>query len=105
MPFCDLVDEFLNKHCKVEKSSYKRDIVISRVLKKHFGRTPIGWIKTYGIMAWRERRSAHITKTATGFSVSRRPSKRPTTVLGSSISGSTTLGTQRRVYWRLEGVI
>jgi integrase len=65
LPFCDLVDEFLNKHCKVEKSSYKRDIVISRVLKKHFSKTAIGRIKTYEIMVWRERRAAHITKTGT----------------------------------------
>jgi integrase len=65
MPFCELVDEFLNKHCKVEKSSYKRDLVISRALKKHFGKIPIGRLKTYDIMAWREKRAAHITKTDT----------------------------------------
>jgi integrase len=63
MSFCELVDEFINKHCRIEKASYKRDEVIGNSLKKHFGKTPIGRIKTYDIIAWRERRAAHITRT------------------------------------------
>jgi integrase len=65
MPFSEFVDDFLNKHCRVEKASYKRDEVIGNALKKHFGRIPIGRIKTYEIIAWRERRAAHITRMGT----------------------------------------
>ena len=63
MPFFDLVDEFLEKHSKVEKASYKRDKVIGDALKTYFGRTPIGEISPYDIKEWRKWRAQHVTRT------------------------------------------
>jgi integrase len=65
MPFFELVDEFLEKHSKVEKASYKRDKVIGEALKKYFGRTPIGQIRAYDIIEWRKWRMQHVTRTGT----------------------------------------
>jgi integrase len=65
MPFSELVDEFLDKHSKVEKSSYKRDKVIGDALKKYFGRTPIGEISAYDIKEWRKWRMEHVTRKGT----------------------------------------
>jgi len=65
MPFFELVDQFIEKHSKVEKASWKRDYVIGESLKKYFGRTPIGEITAYDIKAWREWRSKHITNKGT----------------------------------------
>ena len=65
MKFTELVDEFLVKHCRVEKRSWKRDETIGRILKAHFGRTPIGRIRTYDILGWRAKRSTTVTRMGT----------------------------------------
>lgn len=65
IPFFDLVDEFLEKHSRVEKESYYRDKVIGESLKKHFGMTPIGEIRPYDIKEWRKWRTQHITRKGT----------------------------------------
>jgi integrase len=62
MPFSRLVDEFIEKHSKVEKESYKTDILRGRQLKKYFGNRPIGKITTFEIKEWRKWRSEHITR-------------------------------------------
>jgi integrase len=61
MPFFQLVDEFLEKHSKVEKASYKRDVISGRLLKKYFGRMLIGEINAYEIKEWRQWRLQHTT--------------------------------------------
>jgi integrase len=65
MPFFELVDQFLDKHSKVEKASYKRDKVIGEALKKYFGKTPIGEIRAYDVKAWRKWRSQQVTNKGT----------------------------------------
>ena len=62
MPFSRLVDEFIEKHSKVEKESYKTDILLGRQLKKYFGNRPIGKITALEIKEWRKWRSEHITR-------------------------------------------
>lgn len=65
MPFFELVDEFLEKHSKIEKASYKRDVVIGDALKKYFGKSPIGEIRPYDIKEWRRWRAGQITNKGT----------------------------------------
>lgn len=65
MPFFELVDQFLEKHSKVEKASYKRDEVIGEALKKYFGKTPIGEIRAYDVKVWRKWRSQRVTNKGT----------------------------------------
>jgi site-specific recombinase XerD len=62
MPFSRLVDEFIEKHSKVEKESYKTDMLRGRQLKKYFGDRPIGKITAFEIKEWRKWRSEHITR-------------------------------------------
>jgi len=61
MPFCDLVDDFLEKHSKVEKESYERDKFIGEAVKRFFGARPIGSISAYDVKAWRQWRMKHVT--------------------------------------------
>jgi len=63
MAFCDLVNEFLEKHSKVEKESYKRDKVIGDALRQYFGAKPIGSISAYDVKSWRQWRMKHVTRT------------------------------------------
>lgn len=65
MPFSELVDEFLEKHSKAGKKSYKRDQVIARVLKQHFRTKSIGDIGSYNIKVWMHNRLQHITRKGT----------------------------------------
>jgi len=68
MPFDKLVDEFLEKHCKVEKSWYKKDLYLGNSLKRYFKTTPIGKITPYEIKEWRRWRSEKITNKGTKIS-------------------------------------
>lgn len=65
LSFFDLIDDFLEKHSKVEKESYKRDVVIGESLKKYFGMKPIGEIRPIDIKDWRRKRLQHVTKKGT----------------------------------------
>jgi integrase len=65
MPFFELVDQFIEKHSRVEKKSFKRDEVIGEALKKFFGKIPIGQITALDIKEWRRRRSQHVTNKGT----------------------------------------
>ena len=65
MPFDELVHEFIEKHSKVEKTSFKRDIFSGEILKKYFKRTPIGKITAYDIKSWRQWRKEHVTNRGT----------------------------------------
>ncbi|MCK4762747.1 MAG: site-specific integrase [Candidatus Aminicenantes bacterium] len=53
MPFDQLVNEFLEKHSKVEKASYKSDISKAKALTRFFKQKPIGKITAYDIKSWR----------------------------------------------------
>ena len=63
--FDQMVDEFLEKHSKVEKASYERDMYIGKNLKKYFKSTPLDQIKPYNIKCWRQWRSKHTTNRGT----------------------------------------
>ena len=65
MPFSELADQFLEKHSLAEKASYKRDKVISTVLKAYFGKKPTGDITAFDIKEWRIWRMKHVTRTGT----------------------------------------
>ena len=65
MTFSELADQFLQKHCLVEKSSYKRDQVSAKVLKSYFGNKTIGTINLLDIKKWRKWRMERITRTGT----------------------------------------
>jgi integrase len=65
MRFTELVDEFLTKHCRVEKRSWKRDETIARTLNAHFGKRAIGRIRPYDILAWRAKRATAVTRPGT----------------------------------------
>ena len=69
MPFDKLADEFLEKHSKVEKRSYKTDVGRAKLLKRYFGNRPIGKITAYDIKEWREWRSCQITRRGTKITV------------------------------------
>ena len=56
MPFDQLVNEFLEKHSKVEKASYKSDISKAKALTRFFKQKPIGKITAYDIKSWRKWR-------------------------------------------------
>ena len=62
MPFDQLVHEFIEKHSKVEKTSFKRDIFSGESLKRYFKQTPIGSITPYDIKSWRSWRKDQYTK-------------------------------------------
>ena len=68
MPFDEMVNEFLEKHSKVEKESYENDISIGKRLIKYFNQTPIGKITVYDIKSWRSWRKDHITNRGTPIS-------------------------------------
>jgi integrase len=61
LSFDQMVDEFLEKHSKVEKASYERDTYIGKNVKKYFKSTPLDQIKPYNIKCWRQWRSKHTT--------------------------------------------
>ncbi len=61
MPFYQLVNEFLEKHSRVEKASYKRDWYSGENLKKFFGKMPIGQITPYDLKEWRKWRKQQKT--------------------------------------------
>ena len=61
MPFGQLVDEVIEKHSKVEKASFERDIFSGESLKKYFKTTPIGKITPYDVKSWRKWRREHVT--------------------------------------------
>ena len=65
MPFFQLEAEFLEKHSKVEKASYKRDVISGELLKRYFGKMLIGEIRAYDIKEWRQWRLQHITNKGT----------------------------------------
>jgi len=69
MTVSELVDEFLAKHCRIEKRSWKRDETIGRMFKAHFGNVPISRIRPYDILAWRAKRHNAVTRTGTLISV------------------------------------
>jgi len=70
MPFDLMVNEFLEKHSKVEKESYENDVSTGKRLTAHFKHTPIGKITSYDIKSWRQRRRQHITRKGTPISKS-----------------------------------
>jgi integrase len=70
MPFDQLVNEFLEKHCKTERSSFKNDISTGKRLTAYFKQTPIEKITSYDIKTWRSRRKDHITSRGTPISKS-----------------------------------
>lgn len=55
------MNEFLEKHSKVEKESYKRDWYSGESLKKYFEGTPINEIISYDIKEWRKWRRQQTT--------------------------------------------
>ena len=61
MPFDLLVSEIIEKHSKVEKASFRRDIEIGKTFKKYFGTIPIEKITSYDIKSWRKWRKEHVT--------------------------------------------
>ncbi len=63
--FDEMVDEFLEKHSKVEKASYERDMYIGKNLKKYFKSTPLDQITPYDIKCWRQWRCKHTTNKGT----------------------------------------
>lgn len=63
--FEEMVNEFLEKHSKVEKASYERDFFIGENLKKYFKSTPLENVTPYDIKAWRQWRSEHKTRKGT----------------------------------------
>ena len=65
MPFDQLVDEVIEKHSKVEKASFERDIFSGNTLKKYFKKTPIGKITSYDVKSWRMWRKEHVTNRGT----------------------------------------
>jgi integrase len=68
MPFSQLVDEVIEKHSKVEKASFERDIFSGKVLKEYFKDTPIGKITAYDIKSWRKWRREFVTNRGTKIS-------------------------------------
>jgi integrase len=70
MPFDELVHEFLEKHSKVEKESYKNDISTGKRVTAYFKQTPIGRITPYDLKSWRQWRKQHITRRGTPISKS-----------------------------------
>ena len=62
MPFDQLVHEFIEKHSKVEKTSFKRDIFSGESVKRYFKSTPIGSITPYDIKSWRSWRKDQYTQ-------------------------------------------
>jgi integrase len=66
--FEEMVNEFLEKHSKVEKASYERDWFIGENLKKYFKNTPIEDIAPYDIKAWRQWRAEQKTRRGTRIS-------------------------------------
>jgi integrase len=65
MAFDQLVNEFLEKHSKVEKESYVSDVSTGKRLVLFFKHTPIGKITSYDIKSWRQWRKEHITRNGT----------------------------------------
>jgi len=70
MPFDELVNEFQEKHSKVEKESYENDIYVGNRLTKYFKQTPIGKITTYDIKSWRVWRKDQTSNRGTPVSKS-----------------------------------
>ena len=69
MPFDQLLNEFLEKHSKVEKKSYMSDISTGKRLTAYFKQTPIGKITAYDIKSWRQWRKEHITRRGTPITI------------------------------------
>ena len=62
MPFDQLVNEFIEKHSKVEKESYRDDISAGKRVTAYFKQTPIGKITPYDVKSWRQWRKQHTTR-------------------------------------------
>jgi integrase len=62
MPFDQLVNEFIEKHSKVEKESFKDDISAGKRVTAYFKQTPIGKITPYDLKSWRQWRKQHIAR-------------------------------------------
>ncbi len=65
MPFEKLVEEFIEKHSKVEKSDYRLDVTLSKPLIEYFGQKPIDKITLLDLKEWRKWRVEHVTRRGT----------------------------------------
>ncbi len=65
MTFEKLVEEFIEKHSKVEKTNPLVDVHLSKRLIKFFGQTPIEKITPLDLKEWRKWRVEHVTQRGT----------------------------------------
>jgi integrase len=70
MPFDQLVHEYIEKHSKVEKESFRNDIYMGKRLVAYFKQIPIGDLTPYDIKSWRHWRKQHPTKQSKAISKS-----------------------------------